>query len=103
MARAGTNHKGGRPKGKLAKSTLEALEVKNLYIEKAREYALPILQALVRKARKGDVPAIKEFNDRAFGKAPQAVTGPDGGKLVIEFSNLFNKDAPTSSKTSGDN
>lgn len=93
MARAGENHKGGRPKGKLAKSTLEALEVKQLYVEKAREYALPILKALVKKAMKGDVPAIKEFNDRAYGKAPQAVTGSDGGALEIVFSEIFNKDA----------
>src|SRR3990167_5371758 len=95
--------KGGRKKGSKATHTLDAEQVKKLYIEKAREYALPILQALVRKARKGDVPAIKEFNDRAFGKAPQAITGPEGGNLVIQFSQLFNKDAPTPPETSKDN
>lgn len=81
--------KGGRPKGKLAKSTLEALEVKQLYVTKAREHALPILEALVKKALKGDVPAIREFNDRAYGKAPQAITGADGEALKILFDNTF--------------
>ena len=81
--------KGGRPKGRLAKSTLEALEVKQLYVQKAKEYALPILEALVTKALSGDVQAIKEFNDRAYGKAPQAITGSDGEALKIIFDNAF--------------
>lgn len=63
--------KGGRPKGKLAKSTMDAIAVKSLYVEKAKEYALPILQALVAKALEGDVAAIREFNDRAYGKSLQ--------------------------------
>lgn len=84
--------KGGRPKGRLAKSTLEALEVKQLYVNKAKEYALPILEALVTKALLGDVGAIKEFNDRAYGKAPQAITGPEGEALRIIFDQTFKKD-----------
>ena len=65
--------KGGRPKGALGRHTLEAIAVKTLYIDKAKELALPILDALAKKALIGDVQAIKEFNDRAFGKAPQAI------------------------------
>lgn len=83
--------KGGRPKGSLAKSTLDALEIKQLYIEKAKEHALPMLEALVKKGLEGDVPAIKEFNDRVYGKAPQAVTGFDGKELKVIFDSVFNK------------
>lgn len=79
----------GRPKGAVAKSTLDALAVKSLYVEKAKEHALPILMALVKKALKGDVQAIREFNDRAFGKAPQALTGAGGGDLKIVFDSIF--------------
>jgi hypothetical protein len=63
--------KGGRPKGSIAKSTKEAIELKNMYVELARERGLPIAEALIEKALTGDVSAIKEFNDRAFGKASQ--------------------------------
>lgn len=65
--------KGGRPKGAIAKSTREAIELRNFYVEKAREHAEPIATALIEKAVTGDVSAIKEFNDRAFGKAPQSI------------------------------
>ena len=63
--------RGGRPKGRVAKSTLEANAIKTLYVDQAKLHALPILGALVKKAKKGDVMAIKEFNDRVFGKANQ--------------------------------
>lgn len=97
MAKGGKRPNAGRPKGKLAKSTLEALEVKQLYINKAKEYALPILEALVKKALIGDVPAIKEFNDRCYGKAPQAITGADGEALRIIFDKTFNGSSSTTS------
>jgi len=40
---------------------------------------------LVKKAGKGDVPALKEFGDRVEGKVPQAIegTGPGGTIPVI--------------------
>lgn len=96
MSNGGKREGAGRPKGKLAKSTLEALEVKQLYVEKAKEYALPILNALVNKALTGDVQAIREFNDRAYGKAPQAITGADGEALRIIFDQTFKKDGNNS-------
>lgn len=87
MSTHGGKRKGaGRKKGSKASHTLEAQAVKQLYIEKAQEYALPILEALVAKALEGDVSAIREFNDRAFGKAPQAITGPEGKQLVIQIT-----------------
>ena len=73
MARAGTNHRGGRPKGKKAKSTLDAEALKTMYIDMAKEKGLPIARALFKKAVAGDVGAIKEFNDRVFGRAPQSI------------------------------
>lgn len=73
MARYGTVHKGGRPKGSKSNHTLKAEAVRTLYIDLAKQHALPVAEALLDKATKGDVSAIKEFNDRAFGKAPQAI------------------------------
>lgn len=86
MTHGGKREGAGRKKGSKATHTLEAQAVKELYVEKAKEYALPILEALVEKALEGDVRAIKEFNDRAYGKAPQALTGAEGGQLVIKIA-----------------
>jgi hypothetical protein len=42
-----------------------------------------IAETLLTKAAKGDMVAIKELGDRLDGKAPQAITGADGGPLVV--------------------
>lgn len=49
----------------------------------------PVTEALIKKAKTGDVPAIKELFDRAFGKAPQAITDADGASLVVAFDAAF--------------
>ena len=51
-----------------------------------QELAL-VVDALVDKAKTGDVAAIREIFDRVEGKAPQAlqVTGEGGGALVIRW------------------
>src|SRR5574337_395560 len=40
-----------------------------------------VMRALVLKGIDGDVPAIREINDRMDGKVPQTVTGEDGGAI----------------------
>ena len=95
MARAGSNHKGGRPKGSVGTHTLESQELKKALISAYAENAKEINQALMDKAKSGDIPAIKEVLDRCFGKAPQAIVGEDGGALKIMFDTVF-KDATTS-------
>jgi len=94
--RGGKRPGAGRPKDSKESQTL----VKEAAILRLREIVLaeidPITQALVAKGKTGDVPAIKELFDRAFGKAPQAITGPEGGALQIMFDAVF-KDATTSS------
>lgn len=53
-----------------------------MYVENIK----PINQALIDKAIAGDIQAIKELHDRVFGKAPQAITGPNGKDLTIIVS-----------------
>lgn len=48
-----------------------------------------IAEGLIGKAKKGDVPAVKELFDRLWGKAPQAITGEGGG--AIQFGNIIVK------------
>lgn len=46
-------------------------------------YAQECAQAWIDKACEGDVHALRELLDRTEGKVPQAVTGADGGDLVV--------------------
>ena len=95
MAKGGKRPGAGRPKDSKEKQTL----VKEAALLRLREMVLaeidPITKALISKGKTGDVAAIKELFDRAFGKAPQAITGEDGGALKIMFDTVF-KDATTS-------
>lgn len=85
--------KGGRPLGSKAPHTIQAetakAELIRMYIENIR----PINQALIDKAVKGDIQAIRELHDRVWGKSPQAITGPDGKDLKIVFDPSFNASA----------
>lgn len=50
--------------------------------EKGAKRIRKLAHALLDKAESGDVAALKEFGDRIEGKAPQALTGPDGGAII---------------------
>lgn len=75
--------KGGRPKGTLAKSTLDAMELRKKLIAKYEEKHEAVTDALIFKAVMGDVPAIKELHDRVYGKSMQSIemTGKDGAPI----------------------
>ena len=72
MARAGSNHKGGRPKGSLATHTLDAQEAKKALIARYIKQAEEVDGALLDKAVEGDIPAIQEGE----------MTGKDGKDLM---------------------
>lgn len=40
---------------------------------------------IIDRALEGDVTALKEIGDRVDGKALQAITGADGGELVVKL------------------
>ncbi len=67
------------------------------YKESLKE-ALPLISpVLIAKALEGDMPAIKEVNDRVMGKAKETVEHQGG--LSIQFADVFKKDADTARKT----
>ena len=80
MSRYGNIHKGGRKK---ASHTLESEALRTLYIDLAKEHGIPIARALIKKAMKGDTQAIREFNDRAFGRPSQAITHE--GEIILKL------------------
>lgn len=60
------------------------------YKEKLAE-ALPLISpVLIAKAMEGDMPAIKELNDRVMGKAKETMEMQGG--LSINFASVFNKE-----------
>lgn len=94
MAKGGFRIGAGRPKGSRDPHSLEKEKALQYLTRKVEENIEPLFTALFEKAKKGDIPAMKELFDRAFGKAPQAITGADGGALKIMFDSVF-KDVTT--------
>lgn len=93
MAQRGGKREGsGRKKGL---ASIKAEEARNLLAQMVFDEITPIGEILIRKAKKGDIMAVKELFDRAFGKAPQAVTGADGKDLKIIFDAVFNNGSPS--------
>jgi hypothetical protein len=81
--RGGARKGAGKPKGYKAPHTLEAMATRAAFIKKVEENLDNIFASLLTEAKKGNVQAIKELLDRAWGKPPQALTDPNGGSLKI--------------------
>lgn len=78
---------GGRKVGTPNKATASVKAI-------AQAYTVEAVEILVGIARDGDAPpaarvsAVKELLDRGHGKAPQAITGPDGGDLALTVKKI---------------
>lgn len=70
MQNGGKREGAGRPKGF---SALEAEKTRQLLAEMVAKEIGPIGRKLIAEAKKGNVPAIRELFDRAFGKPAQAI------------------------------
>jgi hypothetical protein len=66
--RGGKRQGAGRKQGFAAKNAEEA---RRILSDMVLQEIAPIGKALITKAKKGDVAAVRELFDRAFGKAPQ--------------------------------
>lgn len=78
------NRKGGQPGNQNAaknKIWADAVRREALQGDRLRNVA----RALFAAAEAGDIAAIREIGDRIDGKVSQAVTGADGGPLVIQW------------------
>lgn len=83
MAKGGKREGAGR---KIANHTIAIAEARKRLVEEYLKVQGPIDQALIKKAKDGEIPAIKELYDRVYGKSLQAVemTGKDGKDLIPE-------------------
>lgn len=64
------------------------------YQDWLRENCLPkakdaLVKCLESEDEKVQIMAVKEVSDRLFGKAPQSITGPDGGPLQVDAKELY--------------
>jgi len=77
--RGGKREGAGRKPGYAARSAEEA---RRLFSEKIAAEIEPIADALIAKAKNGDVRATSELFDRAWGRAPQSVDLTSEGKHI---------------------
>ena len=66
--------RGGRPQGSKATHTLQAQEARAALIRAYCENVKPINEALIDKAIRGDIGAIRELHERVYGRAHQALS-----------------------------
>ena len=83
MKRGGYRAGSGRKKGFAARNAEEA---RRLLSDMVMREITPIGEALVKKARTGDVAAVRELFDRAFGRPSQGV------ELEVNAQNLVEQE-----------
>lgn len=64
----GKRPRAGRKIGSLASHTLAAQEIRRYLIEEVIREMRPIIKALIKKAKEGDVPALREVLERTLGR-----------------------------------
>lgn len=77
---------GGRKKGVPNKATADLKALAQTYTPEA----IGILAGIMRSSESdaARVAAVKEMFDRGYGKASQALTGPEGGPLNVQIIRL---------------
>ncbi len=85
MANGGKRPGAGRPKGTIAKHTLEAQELRKRLIEAAKENWEAIVFTLIDKAVSGDTIALRELLDRVLGKPVTPLASADEQGNLLPF------------------
>ena len=97
---------GGRPRGSKARHTLQAEAIRAYLIEEVIKQKVGITKALIKKAKSGDITAIKEVYDRVLGKPKEQVELPNEVNIYnihyIKTEKLIeNSESGTSEKRDG--
>ncbi|MGC2410944.1 MAG: hypothetical protein WA441_13375 [Methyloceanibacter sp.] len=83
-----TPSKGGKPDKLMRHAILLALnETAVVQGKRSKKYRL-VANALVNKGMEGDIPAIKEINDRSDGKIPTLNDFDDGGLKLEDLIHM---------------
>ncbi len=77
----------GKPRGAWSdKAWRDAIRLAvNKRDKKGGKRLAQLADVLVTSGLEGDVSALKEIGDRLDGKPSQAITGADGGPLIVEI------------------
>lgn len=98
MARGGKRPGAGRKKGV---ASILAEKTHAYAAEQLEKYKKPIIAALVKKAKKGDVFAVRELWDRAHGRPQQYIDHTsDGDKLPVPIMGGVSTDEDVSADNS---
>lgn len=102
MAKGGARPGAGRPPGP-SPSTLKAMAARDQLIEMYSKAASAITLKLIEKALAGDILAIKELHDRAYGKAfqPGDMDVTSGGKPIQISDDQYKQIIAAAIKRSG--
>lgn len=84
MAKGGARPGAGRPKGQ---HTVEAEAAKARLVELFVAEKDAIFKALIGKAKKGDVPALKELFERVWGRPVQPIGNEGDNSFKISWVN----------------
>lgn len=79
MAYGGARPGAGR---KISNHTIEAAAARAFIIHEVVKNIGPLMEALIEKAKGGDIIAIKEAFERAFGKSKQQIDMTSGDKPI---------------------
>jgi hypothetical protein len=85
MAVGGKRPGAGRKK---APHTLQAEKAKALLVAEYLKHAKPIIAALIKRATKGDIQAIKELHDRVYGRPVQPLAGDPENPLKLQITGM---------------
>lgn len=93
MAHGGAREGAGR---KVANHTIEAEKFRAILIAKVVEKAEPLVEALIKKGLSGDVPALREIQDRVLGKPKEVLDVTTDGEplqqsVIVAIDRIYGK------------
>ena len=95
MQNGGRRPGAGRPKGSKAKHTIQGEAYRAALIAAVLKEKAPVIRALIDRAIKGDIPAIKEINDRVLGRSTESIDLTSKGKALKPAPTIIKVIQPT--------
>lgn len=80
---------GGRP---VSEATLRTQLAREYISEQLKDSLAPIVAKAITQAMEGDSKARDWLSERAWGKAPQPITGDNGEPLIVQLVNYAGTD-----------
>ncbi len=79
----------GMKRGQILTKTIAREDAREVLREQLRPYAHEIAQALARRALEGDMAAIREYNDRYYGKVTDRIDYTTNDESIIAMNYIL--------------